>query len=57
MLKTEFEKFLNKASQNPDHDDIFDQLKSAVVDEALRHHSWEDKASDVLRVLSVVVTI
>lgn len=49
-LKAEFEKFMKKAAAAPDHDDIFDQLKEAVVTEAMKRHSWEDKASEMLRV-------
>lgn len=42
-LKQEFEKFMSQARLNPDHDDIFDSLKNAVVDEAMTRHTWEDK--------------
>lgn len=34
---------MDKAKRSPDHDDIFDNLKAAVIDEAMRRHSWEDK--------------
>lgn len=44
-LQTEFQHFMERAKNRPDHDDIFDNLKTAVVDEAMRRHSWEDKVS------------
>ncbi|KAK5646864.1 hypothetical protein RI129_005328 [Pyrocoelia pectoralis] len=52
-LQTEFRQFLDKASKSPDHDNIFDQLKETVVNEAMQKHSWEDKALDVLRVIQL----
>lgn len=52
-LQSEFKHFMEKASKAPDHDDIFDQLKASVVEEALRRHSWEDKASEMLRVIQL----
>ena len=42
-LKEEFRRLVDKAKLSKDHDDIFDQLKGAVVDEAMRKHQWEDK--------------
>lgn len=52
-LKEEFEHFMKKAERNPDHDNIFDQLKTAVVTEAMHRHLWEDKASEMLRVIQL----
>ncbi|KAK9721428.1 Dynamin family [Popillia japonica] len=52
-LKEEFHGFLEKAAQAQDHDDIFDLLKTAVVTEAMHRHSWEDKASEMLRVIQL----
>ncbi|XP_037956313.1 dynamin-like 120 kDa protein, mitochondrial isoform X2 [Teleopsis dalmanni] len=52
-LQTEFTNLMEKAKKNPDHDDIFDNLKATVVDEAIRRHFWEDKAIDMLRVIQL----
>lgn len=52
-LQLVFTQFLEKAKQSKDHDPIFDQLKSSVVEEAMRRHSWEDKAIEMLRVLQL----
>ncbi|XP_053965870.1 dynamin-like 120 kDa protein, mitochondrial isoform X4 [Anastrepha ludens] len=52
-LKNEFINLMEKAKKSPDHDDIFDNLKGTVVDEATRRHSWEDKAIDMLRVIQL----
>ena len=42
-LQEEFRKLLDSARSSRDHDDIFDNLKAAVVDEAIKRHEWEDK--------------
>ncbi|XP_066601642.1 dynamin-like GTPase OPA1, mitochondrial isoform X2 [Prorops nasuta] len=52
-LQKEFQKFMTQARLSPDHDDIFDNLKNAVVSEAMRRHSWEEKASEMLRVIQL----
>lgn len=52
-LQQEFQNFMAQARLNPDHDDIFDNLKNAVVSEAMRRHSWEVKASEMLRVIQL----
>lgn len=52
-LKSEFQSFMKKAAEAPDHDGIFDLLKEAVVNEAMQRHSWEDKASEMLRVIQL----
>ena len=48
----EFHKLMAKAKAGKDHDDIFDQLKAAVVETAMGRHLWEDKAAEMLRVSS-----
>uniref|UniRef100_A0A1L8E013 Dynamin-like GTPase OPA1, mitochondrial n=2 Tax=Nyssomyia neivai TaxID=330878 RepID=A0A1L8E013_9DIPT len=52
-LRKEFLELIEQAKKSPDHDDIFDNLKAAVVDEAIRRYSWEDKATDMLRVIQL----
>ncbi|XP_046818089.1 dynamin-like 120 kDa protein, mitochondrial isoform X1 [Vespa crabro] len=52
-LEQEFQRFMAQARLNPDHDNIFDNLKNAVVSEAMRRHSWEEKASEMLRVIQL----
>lgn len=44
-LQQEFQHFMNQAKLSPDHDDIFDNLKNAVVNEAMRRHYWEEKVN------------
>ena len=41
------------AKKRKDHDDIFDQLKAAVIDTAVAKHEWEDKAAEVLKVIQL----
>ncbi|KAK7028025.1 Dynamin-like 120 kDa protein, mitochondrial [Halocaridina rubra] len=52
-LEEEFRSFMERARNSKDHDNIFDNLKSCVVDESMRRHEWEDKAADVLRVIQL----
>jgi len=52
-LKEEFLKLMDRAKKGKEHDDIFDNLKAAVVDTAMNKHLWEDKASEMLRVIQL----
>lgn len=52
-LQEEFHKLMDKAKKGKEHDDIFDMLKGAVVDTAMNGHMWEDKASEMLRVIQL----
>lgn len=52
-LQKEFVGLIQKAKKSPDHDKIFDNLKAAVVDEAIKKHTWENKAIDMLRVIQL----
>lgn len=52
-LQAEFYNLMEKAKKSPDHDDIFDNLKVTVLDEAIKRHSWENKAMDMLRVIQL----
>lgn len=46
-LREEFEHFMNQAKQSKGHDNIFDNLKEAVVNEAFQRHTWEDKVVSI----------
>ncbi|XP_018027861.1 dynamin-like 120 kDa protein, mitochondrial [Hyalella azteca] len=52
-LQEEFKGLLDAAKKSRDHDNIFDNLKAAVMEEAIKRHEWEDKASDMLRVIQL----
>ncbi|XP_052129748.1 dynamin-like 120 kDa protein, mitochondrial isoform X2 [Frankliniella occidentalis] len=52
-LREEFQHFMNQAKQSKGHDNIFDNLKEAVVNDAFQRHTWEDKASEMLRVIQL----
>ena len=41
------------AKKRKDHDDIFDQVKGAVVETAISKHVWEEKAAEVLKVIQL----
>ncbi|XP_060875798.1 dynamin-like 120 kDa protein, mitochondrial isoform X2 [Metopolophium dirhodum] len=51
MFKTMFEENQNQKLQASD--EILETLKMAVIDEALKRHSWEDKALEMLRVIQL----
>ena len=52
-LQDEFHKLIEAAKKRKDHDDIFDQVKGAVVETAISKHVWEDKAAEVLKVIQL----
>ena len=52
-LQDEFHKLMDAAKKKKDHDDIFDQLKGAVVESAISKHVWEEKAAEVLKVIQL----
>ena len=52
-LKEQFMSLMEKSKKSKDHDDIFDNLKAAVVDDAMHSHLWEDKGAEMLRVIQL----
>merc|ERR1719273_1695077 len=52
-LQEEFLRLMNRSKKAKDHDDIFDNLKTAVVDEAMHKHMWEEKGAEMLRVIQL----
>lgn len=52
-LQSQFNELIQKAKKLPDHDNIFDNLKTCVVEESIKRHTWEDKAIDMLRVIQL----
>lgn len=52
-LHDEFIKFLKRSKMAKGNDPIFEKLKETAVEEALEHHTWENKAKDVLRVIQL----
>ncbi|XP_054717667.1 dynamin-like 120 kDa protein, mitochondrial isoform X2 [Uloborus diversus] len=52
-LQDEFRGILEKSKASKEHDDLFDDLKTSVVNEAIRHHFWENKAVDMLRIIQL----
>ncbi|XP_015792398.1 dynamin-like 120 kDa protein, mitochondrial isoform X2 [Tetranychus urticae] len=50
-LVQEFNKLIEKSKSDPNHDDVLDDLKAAVVEESWKRHQWEAKASEVLKVI------
>lgn len=47
-LRYEFTQFVESRKRSRDHDDIFDRLKQAVIDEAMARHKWEPKVCFLL---------
>nr|XP_022342606.1 dynamin-like 120 kDa protein, mitochondrial isoform X1 [Crassostrea virginica] len=52
-LHDEFLKIVEKDKKNKGHDEIFDQLKVAVIEASKNKHQWDSKAEDSLRVIQV----
>lgn len=50
-LHEEFQKIVERDQKRKDHDEIFDQLKLAVIGASKAKHQWESKAEDSLRVM------
>lgn len=46
---------IERSRDSPESDDTFYNVKTAVVDETIRRHTWEDKAQDMLRVIQLNV--
>ncbi|XP_039278968.1 LOW QUALITY PROTEIN: dynamin-like 120 kDa protein, mitochondrial [Nilaparvata lugens] len=53
VLKEEFTKFTQRGMNDKNHDNIFDELKKSVLEDAVKKHVWEDKANNVLRVMQL----
>lgn len=43
VLRDEFTQFIQRGRQDKNHDDIFDPLKNAVMEDAMNRHVWESK--------------
>ncbi|XP_041377783.1 dynamin-like 120 kDa protein, mitochondrial isoform X2 [Gigantopelta aegis] len=54
-LHDEFQKLVERDKEKRHHDDIYDQLKLAVIELAKQKHSWDAKAEDSLRVIQLNV--
>lgn len=52
-LREQFNVLMEKSKSVKDHDDIFDNFKASVWEEAVKKHKWEEKASEVLRVIQL----
>jgi len=47
-LKEEFSRMLGSGQTDKDHDSVFDDLKTAVRDDSMKKHKWDEKAEDSL---------
>ncbi|XP_072035958.1 dynamin-like GTPase OPA1, mitochondrial isoform X2 [Amphiura filiformis] len=52
-LLEEFSRLVDKDKQKRDHDNLFDDLKSAVKQESINRHKWQESAADGLRVMQL----
>lgn len=50
-LRMELLQFMDKAKHRKEHDTTFDELKNAVIEEAVRRHSWESKGYEMIQLL------
>ncbi|XP_043229771.1 dynamin-like 120 kDa protein, mitochondrial isoform X2 [Amphibalanus amphitrite] len=46
-------KFMSRSERRKDHEPLFDPVKHAAVEEALRDHDWEQRAVEQLRVIQL----
>ncbi len=47
-LEEEFTKMLDRDKENKERDQMFDKLKSAVKEESMHKHEWDEKAEESL---------
>uniref|UniRef100_A0A0B7AE93 Dynamin-like GTPase OPA1, mitochondrial n=1 Tax=Arion vulgaris TaxID=1028688 RepID=A0A0B7AE93_9EUPU len=52
-LHEEFTQLLEQSKKSKDYDEVFDNLKAAVVQMSKLKHNWESKAEDSLRVIQL----
>jgi len=52
-LHEQFAALLEQCKKSKDYDEVFDQLKAAVIQMAKNKHAWETKAEDSLRVIQL----
>ncbi|KAK3583404.1 hypothetical protein CHS0354_040370 [Potamilus streckersoni] len=50
-LHEQFSKFVEQDKKSKTHDEIFDNLKAAVIEISRSKHNWDSKAEDSLRVI------
>ena len=44
---------MSRSERRRDHEPLFDAVKRAAVEEALREHAWEPRAAELLRVIQL----
>jgi len=52
-LQQELLIMIEKGKKETNHDPVFDHLKKAVCEEAIRKHRWEENAAEILKVIQV----